>query len=271
MSFKGARFSPEKFEMRYAKGTHSISASRDIPLLVHVRNSKFITHQQLFELAQLAACEHSRESFNWRVKRLVHAGYISASQGNFGNGAVVYRIARPGLIQLENHGKFAASLNSGTQHLPHPSHVYHALELNSIQLALARSNVLITWQSDVETASANTVSTRPLEKDYDAVVDVWNNDTIARFGLEYERTLKSARQYERIRRALETEGMLNCILYLTAGAGISLHLANELSGIPKRLAFATSAAFRKDLLDTMVLTYPDELESPFRSQLHGIF
>ena len=34
--------------MRYAKGTHSISASRDIPLLMQVRNSKFITHQQLF-------------------------------------------------------------------------------------------------------------------------------------------------------------------------------------------------------------------------------
>jgi len=270
LSFKGARFSPEKFEMRYAKGTHSISASRDIPLLVHVRNSKFITHQQLFELAQLASCEHSRESFNWRVKRLVHAGYISASQGNFGNGGVVYRIARPGLIQLENHGKFAASLNSGTQHLPHPSHVYHALELNSIQLALARSNVLITWQSDVETASANTVSTRPLEKDYDAIVDVWNSHTMARFALEYERTLKSAQQYGKICLALEAETAVGCVLYLTSGEEISMHLAHELSGISKRLAFATAAAFRKDLLDTMVLTHPSDPEVSFRTQLRGV-
>jgi hypothetical protein len=257
--------------MRYATGTLSISASRDIPLLLYIRNSRFITHQQLYELAHLAACEHLRESFNWRMKRLVNAGYVSTTQGNFGNGAIVYRIARPGLVQLENHGKSAALLNSGTQHLPHPSHAYHALELNSIQLALARNNVLASWQSDVETASLNTVSVQPLEKDYDAIVDVWNNSTMSRFALEYERTLKSARQYERIRRALETEDKLNCILYLTAGPEISLHLANEFSGIPKRLAFATAAAFRNNLLDTMVLTHPAEAESPFRNQLRGIF
>src|SRR5258708_4529867 len=145
--------------MRYAKGTHSISASRDIPLLVHVRNSKFITHQQLFELAQLAACDHSRERFNWRVKRLVHAGDFPASQGNFGTRALVYPIARPRLSPVGNPVKVTTSFN----------------------------------------------------------------------------------------------------------------MANEMWGIRRRLAFATSAAFRKDLLDTMVLTCPDELESPFRSQLHGIF
>jgi hypothetical protein len=94
---------------------------------------------------------------------------------------------------------------------------------------------------------------------------------MSRFALEYERTLKSARQYERIRRALEVEDKLNCILYLTAGPEISLHLANEFSGIPKRLAFATAAAFRNNLLDTMVLTHPADAESPFRNHLGGIF
>ena len=256
--------------MRYAKGTLSINANRDIPLLLYIRNCRFITHQQLFEMAHLAASEHSRESFNWRMKRLIQAGYVAASQGNFGNGTIVYRIARPGLVQLENHGKFAALLNSGTQHLPHPSQAFHALELNSIQLALARNNLLAAWQSDVETASINTVSGQPLEKDYDAIVDVWNKNTMARFGLEYERTLKSAKQYERIRRALAIENKLHCILYLTAGTEIALHLVNELSGIPKRLVFATAASFRANLLDTMVLTHPDDVESPFRNHLRGV-
>jgi hypothetical protein len=256
--------------MRYAKGTHSINASRDIPLLLQIRNSRFITHQQLFEFAQLAAWESSRRCFGWRVQRLLASSYISVCEGIFGRGTVVYRIARQGLIELENHCKFVTVLNSRTQHLPHPSQAYHALELNSIRLALAHSDVLISWQSDVETASFNTISTRPLEKDYDAVVDVWHNDTIARFALEYERTLKSAQQYGKICRALEAETAVGCVLYLTAGEEISMHLAHEFSGVPQRLAFATAEAFRKDLLDTMVLTHPSDPEVSFRTQLRGV-
>jgi hypothetical protein len=270
LSFKGVRFSPEKFEMRYAKGTLSISASRDIPLLVQIRNSRFITHQQLFEFAQLAALESSRRCFGWRVQRLLASRNISVCEGIFGRETAVYCIARQGLRALENHCKFATVLNSATQHLPHPSHADHALELNSIQLALAHGNVLISWQSDVETASANTVSTRPLEKDYDAIVDVWNSHTMARFALEYERTLKSAQQYGKICRALEAETAVGCVLYLTSGEEISMHLAHELSGISKRLAFATAAAFRKNLLDTMVLTHPSDPEVSFRTQLRGV-
>ncbi len=256
--------------MRYAKGTHSISAARDIPLLLQVRNSRFITHQQLFAFMKLAAAESSRRCFNWRVQRLLAAGHISVCEGISERGSTVYRVTRRGLLLLEDHGKFATVLNSGTQHLPHPSHAHHALELNSIQLALTHSDVLISWQSDVETASANTVSTRPFEKDYDAIVDVWNNHTMARFALEYERTLKSTQQYGKISRALETELAVGCVLYLTAGEEISLHLAHELSGVSKRLAFATAAAFKKDLLDTMVLIHPNDPEVSFRTQLRGV-
>jgi len=257
--------------MRYAKGTFSISESRDIPLLIQVRNSRFITHHQLFEFMRLAGIEYSRESFNWRVNRLVSANCMSACEGSFGNGSVVYRITRPGLVQLENFGRFATVLNSRTQHLPHPSQVPHALELNSVQLELTRKDLLLSWKSDVEVASMNTISTRALEKDYDAVVDVWNDKTASRFGLEYERTLKSAQQYEKVRRALEAEDKLGCILYLTAGEEICLHLANELSGIPTRLAFATARDFREHLLDTMVMIYPSQPRVSFRTQLRGMF
>lgn len=256
--------------MRYAKGTHSISVNRDIPLLLQVRNSKFVTHPQLFDFMRPLS-ESSRRSFNWRVRRLLEARYISVCDGVSGRGNLVYQVTRQGLLELESHGHFAAVLNSRIQHLPHPSHARHALGLNSIQLALIRENLLLSWQSDVEIASANTVSRDPMAKDYDAIIDVWNGNTAARFGLEYECTLKSAKQYERIRRVLEEENRLTCILYLTAGEQISLHLAYELSGIPKRLAFATTTAFRERLLDTMVTTHPNDLPVPFRRLLHGVF
>jgi len=256
--------------MRYAKGTHSISPDRDIPLLLQLRNSRFITHQQLFRF-MWPLSESNRRSFNWRIRRLTEAGYISVCDGISGRGNLVYRITRQGLLELESHGQFATVLNSRTQHLPHPSHALHALALNSVQLALLQNNLLVSWQSDVEIASANTVSRDPMAKDYDAIVDVWNNDTAARFGLEYERTLKSVQQYARIRRVLEEENTLTCILYLAAGEQIALHLAYELSGIPKRLAFATVTAFKDHLLDTMVMTHPNDPQVPFRELLHGMF
>ncbi len=257
--------------MRYARGTLIVSGSRDVPALVQARNSKFITHQQLFEFMKADGYEYSRNSFNWRIKRLLSSGYLSVCNGNLGTGTAVYRITVDGLLQLEKHGHFATVLNSKTLHLPNQSQLHHALELNGIHLALVRAGILATWRSDVETASGNTISTIPLGKDYDAVVDVWNGNIMARFALEYERTLKSARQYERIRCALNSDSQIGCVLYLSAGVEIVLHLARELSGIPKRLGFATAAAFYQQLLDTPVITHPRQPVIAFRELLQGIF
>ena len=85
--------------------------------------------------------------------------------------------------------------------------------MNAIQIALTHKNQLASWQSEVEIASFNTISRSPYEKDYDAIVDVWVGDNRARFALEYERTLKSSKQYERVRAALQAERQIACILY----------------------------------------------------------
>lgn len=102
------------------------------------------------------------------------------------------------------------------------------------------------------------------------MVDVWNHDRLARFALEYERTLKGSRKYGDIRRALETQDQTGCVLYLAAGIEIVVHLADELSGIPRRLAFATASAFRDRLLDTPVIIHPRQPEVPFRQLLEGV-
>lgn len=257
--------------MRYAKGTLAVNSDRDIPLLLQVRNSKFISHQQLFTFLQFASLEHSRNSFNWRISRLLQSKYLSFCSGQFGRGTVIYSVTTAGLLQLEDHGHFASVLNSKSQRLPDASLVHHSLELNEIHLALMRAQLLVRWQSDVETASANTVARIPLEKDYDAVVDVWNGAELARFAVEYERTLKSARRYEQIRSVLSQEGRIGCVLYLTSGTELARYLADELCGCPKRLAFTTAPDFRQQLLDTPVTTHPRQPQVAFRQLLRGLF
>lgn len=124
-------------------------------------------------------------------------------------------------------------MHSKTEHLPHISQVFHSLELNRIQLALATQNLLANWQSEIEVASFNTVSGTPYQKDYDAIVDVWIGDRKARFALEYEHSLKSYCQYDRIKDALQAERQVGCILYLTSGMEVLFHLVQEVRAVPQ--------------------------------------
>jgi hypothetical protein len=253
--------------MRYAKNSLVIQAERDIPLLRQVRNSKFVSHSQLFELMKFGGWESSRDSFNWRVRRLLKARCFSVLNGAFGAGSAIYRISREGIALLEYHGQFTAVLHSKTEHLPHPSHVFHSLGLNRIQLALANQNLLAGWQSEIEVASFNTISTSPYQKDYDAIVDVWIGEQRARFALEYERSLKNYRQYDRIKAALEAERRVGCILYLTSGMEMLLHLLQELRSVPHVLAFAKASDFEQRLLETKVITAQSLTGTNFRELL----
>ena len=253
--------------MRYAKNNVVVRAERDVPLLRQVRNSKFVSHSQLFALMRFSGSESSRDCFSWRVRRLVKAGFLSICGGSFGAESAVYRITREGIALLEHNGQFTTVLHSKTEHLPHPSQVYHSLELNRIQLALANENLLACWQSEIEIASLNTISSTPYQKDYDAIVDVWNGDRRSRFALEYERSLKSYRQYDRIRTALQAEREVRHILYLASGMEVLVHLVRELNSVPEKLAFANAKDFEQMLLDTRVITSHSLAGSIFREFL----
>ena len=243
-----------------------MSAERDIPLLRQVRNSRFITHAQLFDFMKLGGFDHDRDSFNWRLRRLRTSAYLTVCSDVQGAGSAVYQITKQGLTILEHFGECAVVLNSNTEHLPHLAQVFHAVELNAIHLALARQNLVAGWQSEIEIASYNTISQRPYRKDYDAIVDVWVNDRKARFALEYERSLKGHKHYSRIREALEAEQELDCILYITVGTDLLLPLVHEFGSTKKRILFASSSSFLDNLLDTTVIA-PGAAPSVFREHL----
>jgi hypothetical protein len=121
-------------------------------------------------------------------------------------------------------------------------------------LALLRNALLIHWQSEVEISSTNMVSGCPYQKDYDAIVKVWVGNEVREFALEYERSLKSAKQYDRIRGALENERQIACILYLTVSPDLLLALLYQLLPISKPIAFATAHCFEEQLLAALVTT-----------------
>lgn len=243
--------------MRYLKGTFVITRERDIPLLRHVRNCRFVAHPQLLELLQHDAAAPCRSTYNWRVQRLLRTGHIQRLEGESWRGSPVYTITQNGLIELESHGEFAVGLNSRTRRMPDRHQVYHCLELNSIRLCLARKRLLVNWQSDVEVSSINMVSSAPYQKDYDAVVKIWIQREVREFALEYERSLKNSRQYESIREAIAAERQIDCVLYVAADHAILLALLHQLTPSPKRVGFLTAQAFREQLLEASVTVEPE--------------
>lgn len=240
--------------MRYARGSFVITTQGDIPLLRQLRNSRFVSHQQLFELLQYDAVASCRRTFNWRIQRLLNTRHVERLQTVSWQGSPVYSVTQDGLLELESQGEFAIALHSRTRHMPDRTQVFHALELNAIRLALARNALLVSWQSEVEISSINMVSGAPYQKDYDAIVKVWIGSEVREFALEYERSLKSAKQYEKVRAALEAERQIGCVLYLTADPDLLLAILYQLTPVSKRLGFATARSFREQLLATSVTT-----------------
>jgi uncharacterized protein YukE len=238
--------------MRYARGSIVISPAGDIPLLREVRNARFVSRRQLFTLLD-GAVPLSRSTYTSRLGRLLDRDYVRAMPGIFWHGTAVYSIAPKGLMELESQGEFAIALHSGTRHMPHPLHVYHALELNEIRLALVRSALLAAWESEIEIASSNLVRAR-FQKDYDALVRIWAGGQVREFALEYERSLKAARRYVHIREALEREVGVGAILYLTASPDLMFALLYHLTPTSKPLAFACTRQFHRHLMATPVFT-----------------
>ncbi len=245
---------PEPDAMRYAKGSFVITAGRDIPLLRHVRNCRFVGHQQLFELLRHDALASCRSTFNWRIQRLLKTCHIERLDSVSWQGSPIYTITQNGLVELESQGEFAIALHSRTRQMPDRAQVFHALELNAVRLSLAHQGLLVSWQSEVEISSTNMVSGAPYQKDYDAIVKVWIGNEVREFALEYERSLKSAKQYERVRAALEAERQIGCVLYLTADPDLLLAILYQLTPVSKRLGFLTARAFREQLLSASVTT-----------------
>ncbi len=97
-------------------------------------------------------------------------------------------------------------------------------------------------------------------------MEVWVKEDTARFALEYERTLKSLKQYERIRTALEAEQQVEFVLYLTSGMEVLIHLMHEFQSVRKKLVFANARSFEQQLLDTVV-TGRDGSATRFRELL----
>lgn len=230
-----------------------LSSERDLPLLLAVRNSTFVSHDQLFQLMMEAELEHDRRCFNWRIRRLVNGAHVRKTAVIDPYKGTVYSITRFGLAVLESYGEGLVSITSDSRNLPSILQAPHFLELNEIHNAFKSTGKLKSWKSDRELISLNYVIGTPLVKDYDAIAEIEAVGDSLRIAIEYERTLKSADRYKEIQKAIQDEGQVDMVLYLTSTLDLVFTLAREFNHPALPMCFVSSGKLRANLLETVLL------------------
>jgi hypothetical protein len=202
--------------MRYPKGSIQLNQSHDLPLLRQILRSEFVTHSQLFEFSRLDHYERSRNSFHWRMRRLVGRGLVMRQTLAAGTGDAVYSVASTAATLLQSMGEYClvACRRSDTNTVSKSA--LHAIGLNEIHLTVLRAGVLVRWMAAMEIRSQNELTAFGFAKDYDAVVAARTDKGERRFALEYERTPKAGKCYRAIAASMSQEAHVNRLLYLVA-------------------------------------------------------
>jgi hypothetical protein len=235
------------------KGFIEISDQRDVPVLLHLRNARAASFNQICDLLLLDGIERVRRSVHWRLSRLAENGLIQRFDEDRFLGQPVYAITQVGLRLLESRGHYMAALPSTTEQIIHRSQLLHALELVNIRLALAKKGILQSWQCELEIASRNLIQENGTAKDYDAVAGIVVGEELQTFAIEYERTIKAASRYKEIRELLSRDRTVDVVLYVTSDHNVLYLLALEMRGVAKQIGLVLSESFRRDLLEARTL------------------
>ena len=255
--------------MRYPKGSIQLNQSRDLPLLRQILHSEFVTRSQLFEFMELNGYERSRNSFDWRMRRLVERGLVMRKTAVAGTGDVVYSLAGVAAELLQSMGEYClirqgrSSAKNGNQS------VLHAVGLNDIQLSLMRSQLLIRWTSTVQIRSQNELTDYGFAKDYDAVVTVRTQIGEYRFALEYERTPKAMKCYRAIASSLSEEVHLSRVLYLVTNYDLLRFISRFFRNSQCAVFFGLVGDWHSELLEIPVSSTSSKHPIPFREALDG--
>jgi hypothetical protein len=268
--------------MGYPKDYIELNHGQDYPLLRQVL--RFATHRQLYDFMRLAGCERSRQSFNWRIRRLVDRGLVlRLPLPSFGRD-FVYSIGPAGAERLQGMGEYGLVGRSKREQREREVNILHALELNQIHLSLLEKCPQARWISSGQVRSQNELTDFGYAKDYDAVVVLRLEDVEPtfrsassglkagatnelRFALEYERTPKARRHYDDIAGCLCREKHVGQLLYLTANYDLLKYVYRSFAGIKHSVYFGLVGDWHRLLLDTPVFGSCSNLSIPLHKVL----
>lgn len=256
--------------MRYPKGSLQLSQSRDLPLLRQLLHSEFVTHSQLFEFMQLNHHERSRQSFDWRVKRLIERELIRRQTLPAVAGEYLYSVAASAAIFLQSIGEYCLVGRDRFGGKEVERSVLHAIGLNGIHLSLLRAGLLVRWIGSMEVRSQNELTGFGFAKDYDAIVTVRTEAGEQRFALEYERSPKTLKYYRDVAAALDREVHVKRVLYLVCNYDLLRFVSGFFQNTECRVLFGLERDWHSQLLDMPVSCRSAPHSRRLRETLDGV-
>jgi hypothetical protein len=256
--------------MRYPKGSIQLNQSRDLPLLRQILHSEFITRSQLFEFMDLYGYERSRNSLDWRMRRLVQRGLVTQQAAVAGTRDIVYSLADDAAELLQSMGEYCL-ISRGRSNVKNGNQsVLHAFGLNDIHLSLLRSQLLVRWTSTMQVRSQNELTDYGFAKDYDAVVTVRTRIGEYRFALEYERTPKAIKYYRAIASDVSEEIHLSRVLYLVPNYDLLRFISRFFGNSQCAVFFGLVSDWHSRLLEIPVSSTSSKHQISFREALDGV-
>ena len=238
--------------MRYPKGSIQLNESRDLPLLRQILRSEFVSHSQLLEFMRLNHHERNRNSFDWRLRRLVDRELVRRQTMRGCAGEFVYSIASSAALLLQGVGEYCLVGRDRFNGKEAERSVLHATGLNEIHLRVLRAGVLVRWIGSMEVRSQNELTGFGFAKDYDAVVTVRTEAGEQRFALEYERSPKTIKYYRDVAASLSREAHVNHVLYLTCNYDLLQFVSGFFRNTKCRVFFGLAKDWHSQLLDMPV-------------------
>lgn len=255
--------------MSFPKGSLNLNRERDYPLLERLGRSGFATHSQMFEFMQIAGRETSRQSFNWRVLRLVQHNLIRRQNLPRLGAEHVYALTTDGSVCLEGaEDRFALISLAKRRDRRQQGSIYHSLELNDIELSIARQKLLAHWVSAVEIRSENELTHfATYRKDYDAIATLRLDGREIRCALEYERSAKARREYDQIAETINGEQHVDHFLYLTANEHLLRFVSWSFRNLNCQVYFGMVGRWHDLLLDMPVFSWKAKRYVPLKMAL----
>lgn len=250
--------------MRYAKGSLTLSNRHDIPLLKQLAECQFATHGQLFEFMRLQGAETSRESFDWRVLRLVKHRLIQRDIVPGTGRGFVHSLSESGAQLIDGTSAGCVASGSRRQDDRWFTSVLHSIDLNSVRLTMQRSGVLLEWIPETVVQSRNELTYSYYAKLYDAVVKLALGSDHITMALEYERTKKGTARYDEIATLINQEKRVEHILYLMPSRDLLNFVSASFRSCNKFIYFGLASDLHTHVLQMPVFSWLTKRYKPLQ-------
>ena len=215
--------------MRYPKGSLVLSDTVDIPALRKVYQAGHATAWQLYRALNPVMDRNKWKSFLRRVGHLSEREFLVRMVVD-GMDCSVFALGDEGARALQGRLSTIIESSSRNGRQQNRDHVWHDVELFEMHLKLRQAGVVSSWIYEPEIRADNELTSFGFAKDYDAIVTFKCGNKTGKVALEYERSPKSTKQYQRIAALLNAETKVSSVLYLVCNVQMESFLLNGLRG-----------------------------------------